>query len=343
MQDTDRNFQNILVIDFGQLGDVVLSLPALKALKHKFPASHITVLAGMAAGEVVAISGLADEVIKLDRVDLRDGPKLRSITKIFRFVGEIRRRQIDLVIDLHSLPETNILAFLSKAKHRLLANRESRSLDILSNYRPLPPKEDKARHLGRRYLDVLMPLGITDAELSFIFQTSSAESEFISDRIFGSFSGRMVGLFPGAGHPSRCWSLENFATLAVDVSNEGFIPVVFLGPEEKNIKELVKALFPSTTIIIDGLTLAQFIAATACVEAFVTNDTGPMHLAACAGAPILLLLDKRAPKTYLPLTDQLEVINDKTINEISVKETFKKLMTMINSTASENDKSAATC
>ncbi len=297
----------------------------------------------MATGEVIALSKLADEVIKIDRVDLRDGPKLRSIAKIFRFVGEIRRRQIDLVIDLHSLPETNILAFLSKAKHRLLANRESRSLDILSNFRPVPPQEDKAKHLGDRYLDVLIPLGIDDAEREFIFQTSSADRDFVNDRFFRFSSSRMIGLFPGAGHPSRCWSLENFAELSLEVSSKGYIPVVFLGPEEKNIKEQVKNIFPRAAIIIDGLSLAQFIAAAARVEAFVTNDTGPMHLAACAGTPILLLLDKRAPTTYLPLTERLEVINDKTVDQISVEESLASLVTLINSAPSENDKSGATC
>ena len=145
MRDTGDQFQNILVLNFGQLGDVILSLPALKALRRKFPASHITVVTGKIPDQVVRLSGLADEVITVDRVELRDGSKLRSIGKIFKFIGEIRGRPIDLIIDLHSLSETNLLAFLSKAKHRLLANRESRSLDILSNFRPSPPKEDKAK------------------------------------------------------------------------------------------------------------------------------------------------------------------------------------------------------
>lgn len=343
MQTNDGNFQNILVIDFGQLGDVVLSLPALSALRQRFPASHIAVFAGKAAGEVIELSRLADEVIKIDRVELRDGPKLRSIAKIFRIVGEIRRQQIDLVIDLHSLPETNILAFLSKAKHRLLANRESRSLDFLSNFEPAPPKEDKTKHLGVRYLDVLLPLGIADADRTFVFQASPSDGEFVNDRFFAFSRTPMIGLFPGAGHPSRCWKLENFSGLARELSNKGFIPAVFLGPEEKSLKEQVKTSFPPAAIIIDGLSLGQFIAAAARVEAFVTNDTGPMHLAACSGTPILLLMDKRAPATYLPLTDKLEVIHEKEINEISVDEALDSLMKLISSGHPENDKSAATC
>ncbi len=329
MENIEFKFDNLLVIDFGQLGDVVLSLPTLKAIRQKFPSANIAVLTGKATGEVVALSGLADEVIRVDRVELRDGPKLRSIGKILRFVGEMRRRQIDLVIDLHSLPETNILAFLSKAKHRLLANRESRSLDRLSNFRPKPPLEDKSKHLSDRYLDVLKPLGINDADREFRFQPSPADVAYVESKFFADRKIRTIGLFPGAGHSSRCWSLENFAGLAAKLEADGLRVVVFLGPEEQSIKKQVEELFSNETSIIDGLSISQFIAAASRLDAFVTNDTGPMHLAACAGAPILLLLDKRAPTTYLPLTDKLEVVREKTIDMITAADAYdaaKKLL-----------------
>jgi ADP-heptose:LPS heptosyltransferase len=330
LQDKDRNFQHILVIDFGQLGDVVMSLPALQAIRHKFPASHIAVLTGKATGEVVAISGLADEVIKLDRIELRDGPKLESIAKIFRFVGEIRRRQIDLVIDLHSLSETNILAYLSTAKYRLLANRESRSLDWLSNFRPRPPKEDKAKHLSEKYLDVLKPLGIDNIKPEFRFRSDTADVDFVGEKFFAGQSKTVIGLFPGAGHPSRCWELNNFAELAEKLEADGLRTAVFLGPEEAKKRDEIVGAFPYA-IVIDGLSIAQFIAAASQVDAFVTNDTGPMHLAACAGAPILLLPDNWPPSTYLPLTERLELVQGKTIKEISADEAFAAVKRLINS------------
>lgn len=329
LQDTDQNFQNILVIDFGQLGDVVLSLPALHAIRRKFPRSRLIALTGRIPGEVVKLSGLADEVITVNRVELRDGPKLRSIAKILRFVGEIRRRSVDLVIDLHSLSETNILAFLSKAKHRLLANRESRSLDILSNFRPKPPLEDKTKHLSERYTDVLRPLGISGATREIRLRASPADGEYVDGKFFDNPVQRYVGLFPGAGHPSRSWSLENFAALAAKLNADGLRPTVFLGPEEAGMREQVGASFPASTIIIDGLSIAQFIAAAARLEAFVTNDTGPMHLAACAGAPVLLLLDERAPTTYLPLTKRIEIVRNRTIDLILVDDVHQAAKSLL--------------
>src|SRR5437868_9496692 len=103
-------------------------------------------MAGKAAGEVVRIANASDEQILVDRVALRDGNKAASIAAIFRLVGDVRRRKFDLVIDLHSLYETNLLGYLSGAKYRLFANRENRSFDRLANFPLRPPLEDKSLH-----------------------------------------------------------------------------------------------------------------------------------------------------------------------------------------------------
>ena len=95
--------RNILVIDFGQLGDVVLSLPALRAIRERFPLAKITVAVGKPGGEIVKLAGYADDVLEVDRVALRDGVKLVSIGRIFKFVGQVRKAKYDFVIDIHSL------------------------------------------------------------------------------------------------------------------------------------------------------------------------------------------------------------------------------------------------
>lgn len=340
MRDKGSTFQNILVIDFGQLGDVVLSLPALAAIRRRFPESRLSVLSGKVPGEVLALSGLADEVIAVDRVELRDGPRLRSIVKVFGIVADIRRRRFDLVIDLHSLSETNILAFLTSGT-RLLANRESRSLDRLSNFDPPPPKEDKSKHLTDRYFDVLRPLGIEASERTFRLSAPPEDVRYVDERFFGGRSRPTVGLFPGAGHPSRCWQLDRFAEVAARLEKDGYRPVVFLGPEETELRDRVSELIAVGTLIIDGLSIRQFIAAASRLAAFITNDTGPMHLAACAGAPVLLLLDGRAPDTYLPLTDQLLVVRQPEITAIGVQEVYRAALMLM--ATPKNDKRPSTC
>ncbi|MGH9879976.1 MAG: glycosyltransferase family 9 protein, partial [Pyrinomonadaceae bacterium] len=76
--------QNILVIDFGQLGDVVLSLPALQAIRKRFPHARVTVAVGKPGAEIVGLSGYADEILSVDRVGLRDGTKVVSLVRVFR-------------------------------------------------------------------------------------------------------------------------------------------------------------------------------------------------------------------------------------------------------------------
>lgn len=114
--------RNILVIDFGQLGDVVLSLPALRAIRERFPGARITVAVGKPGAALVEFSGYADATIAVDRVALRDGVAPLSLLRIARLVGQVRRTRFDFVIDLHSLNETNWLGYLSKAPLRLYAS-----------------------------------------------------------------------------------------------------------------------------------------------------------------------------------------------------------------------------
>lgn len=327
MSDQSLDFKNILVLNFGQLGDVIMSIPALYAIREKFPTAKITVMGGKAVAEIVKLSGFADELIIVDRVKLRDSAKLWSIKEIFKIIGDVRNRKFDFVIDIHSLPETNLLGFISGAKKRLYGNRESRSLDSLANFPNKPPKEDKAKHLTDRYLDIITALEIENPKRFVQIAPQQKELEEVK-QIFQnlgiSADKTLVGLFLGAGHPSRRWKLDNFVDLAKNlVKDENLQVLVFLGPEEADLVEEVKTKFPKETVIIDKLTLLQLFAALSFLKVFISNDTGPMHLGAIAGASIVLILDKNAPTTYLPLTDKLEIVSGKEIAEISVEEVFQ--------------------
>jgi len=323
------NPRNILVIDFGQLGDVVMSLPALRALRERFPGARITAAVGKPGHEVVEMSGYADAIIAVDRVSLRDGFKPLSIARIFQIVRDVRRRHFDFVIDLHSLSETNLLGFFSGASKRLFSRRPGRSLDFLANFIPRPPVEvdHRQRHSVDRYLDVLRPLGVKDAPRLPQLKTR-IENDRAIDAILrkekADIGAPLVGLFPGAGHPSRRWALEKFAELADFLArNDGVRPIIFAGPEERSLVTEMRARFPRSSVILHGLTIRQLASAQARLAAFVSNDTGPMHIAAAVGTPIVLLLDRRAPESYLPLSEPKKVIYSATIPEITVEEVYE--------------------
>ncbi len=320
--------RNILIIDFGQLGDVVMSLPALRAVRARFPHARITVAVGKPGAEVVHISGYADAIIVVDRVSLRDGFKPFSILRLFRIVKDVRQQQFDFVIDLHSLSETNLLGFLSGASKRLFSRRPGRSLDFLARFDPLPPidRNDPTEHLTDRYLAVLAPLGIRDPQRVPRLVSRPADDREIQrmlERAKGRAATPLVGLYPGAGHSSRRWPLERFAELAEWlVRNDELCIVVFTGPEERTLLPQLRSIFPPTALIFDNLTIGKLLAAQARLSVFVSNDTGPMHLAAAVGAPIVLLSDHRAPETYVPLNEPKRVIRHRALQDITVEEVY---------------------
>jgi len=259
---------------------------------------------------------------------LRDGFTPLSVVQIFKLVQNVRRRNFDFVIDLHSLSETNLLGFLSGASERLYSRRPGRSLDFLANIRPRPLVEDaRARHAVDRYLDVLRPLGINNPDRVPRLRTRPVDDRFIDQKLRKSKADSgapLVGLFPGAGHPSRRWPLERFAELAeFMVRNDRVRVIVFAGPEEDSLMSQMKTLFPPKTVLLNRLSISQLASAQARLAAFVSNDTGPMHIASAVGTPVVLLLDKRAPETYLPLGEHHRTIYNNVITEIPVEEVYE--------------------
>lgn len=328
------NPQNILIINFGQIGDVILSLPALKAVRLRFPRARITAMIGKSGAEIVEISGCVDERIVVDRVKLRDGNKLASIREIIKISTEVRRRKFDFIVDLHSLYETNLLGFLAGAPHRLYANRENRSLDFLGNFSPKPPAEDKTKHLTEHYLSVLAPLGIENAERFVSIRPRAADVETVENLLqnHNVADETLVGLFPGAGHASRRWRLENFARLArLLAADERLRTIVFLGPEEKDLRGEIEEKFPARAIVLDDLTLLQFAAALSKLRVLISNDTGAVHIGAIAGTSVVLIMDAAAPTTYLPLTEKLRVVRSAPLDRISVEEVFQATRETLNS------------
>jgi len=323
------NPQNILVIDFGQLGDVVLSLPALREIRKRFPRAKITAAVGQSAAEIVRLSDYVDEVLAVDRVALRDGSKVVSIVRLFKLVRQVRRAHYDFVIDLHSLSETNLLGFLSGAPKRLYSRRPPRSLDFLANFQPRPPVEEdhRQRHLVDRYLDVLLPLGVSAADRQPKINIRAGDHAIIEKllrKTKAEAGSPLVGLFPGAGHPTRRWPIEKFGALAdFLVRNDHVRVLLFLGPEEAALVRTVRPLFPKNTVILDKLTIPQLAAAQARLAVFISNDTGPMHIAAAVGTPVVVLLQKRAPVTYLPIGERHKFIFNLDIAAISVEEAYE--------------------
>ena len=320
--------RNILVIDFGQLGDVVMSLPALRAIRERFPNARIAVAVGKPAGEVIEMTNYADSIISVDRISLRDGFQPLSILRMLQLVKDVRRRQFDFVIDLHSFRETNLLAFLSGAPQRLFSRRPGRSLDFLGNFNPKPPidQNNPKQHLVDRYLDVLTPLGIKDSPREPKLTTRLEDDRAVDmmlRKARAEAGSPLVGLFPGAGHPGRCWPVESFAQLAEYlVRNDKVRPIIFVGPEERHKLPEIRALFPPPCVTLDKLSIPQLAATQARLAVFVSNDTGPAHIAAAVGTPQVVLIDVPTPHAYIPLGTSQTLMFSQRVIAIEVEDVY---------------------
>src|SRR5215213_1449643 len=297
------NFEphNILVIDFGQSGDVILSLPALAAVRHRFPRARVTVAVGGAAAAVVEMAGVADETIAVDRVALRDGPKHLSVWQIAKLVLEVRRR----------------------------------SLDYLAKFQPQPAVEDRSKHAIDRYLDVVAPLGVGEVSrvprLAVSEEDGRAVDEMLRKALAGGKTrgrrataggigdGPLVGIFSGAGHPSRRWPVERFAELAWMLErNDSVRSVLFAGPEERKLVREALSKFPPSTVVLDKLSVPQLAAAAERLSVFVSNDTGPMHVAAAVGTPVVILMQHHPMfNCYIPVGERHRVVAASTIEAIT--------------------------
>jgi ADP-heptose:LPS heptosyltransferase len=319
--------KRILVLNMGQLGDLVMSLPAVAAIRARFPRAQLTVMTGIAAGQAMELAGLADRVIAVDRVALRDGSTMKSLRRIAQLVRETRRARYDMVIDLHSLSETNLLGYLSGAPLRLFANRGGRSLDLLGSI-PSPPG-DRERHLVDFYLDVLAPLGVAGASREPRLPTRPEDDETI-DRLLASHGVKsdrpLVGIFPGAGNALRQWPLERFAEVGARLTRDDKAHIVLLlGPEERGLKEQARALFSEEAIVVEPSSLSELASAAARLDLLISNDTGPMHVAAAMGTPVVVISTKlhRVNRVYMPVGEHHKIVQHSTIAEISSREVYE--------------------
>ena len=318
--------RNILVSHFGQLGDVVLGLPALSVVRQRFPNAKITAIVRKPSVPIVEMSRVVDTTIGVDRVSLKKGNTIVSIGRIIKLVKNVRNLGFDFVIDLHSLSETNLLGFFSGASHRLYAHRPSRSIDLLSNFQPRAPREDLSKHAVDRYLDVVQPLGVSSHSRVPRIKTNSGDDaavESLLKKEGANSNALLVGLFIGAGHVFRRWAIERYAELADSlIRNDRVRVIVFAGPEERALLSQAKKLFPPTTIFFDRLTIPQLASAQARLTLFISNDTGPMHIAAAVGTPVIVLLDRPTTHAYIPLGNQHRILCAPKINEITVDRVY---------------------
>jgi heptosyltransferase I len=291
----------ILFIKLSAIGDVVQTLPALEAIKKTYPGSQVTWVVEEAAAGILEGHPLIDKLLISRRKNwvrmLRHPSTVREgFRGIFGFFRELRSMRYDIAIDFQGLLKSGIIIGLAKAK-RKIGFDHTRELSYLFLNEKLPAY-DIEKHALERYLDVARYLGAHDPSPTC---TLPIEKELITARQKAEElrrqGRRLVVINPVARWKTKLWSERKFAELADRLVEERSAAVVFTGsPDDRPVVERIRGMMKDRAENRAGETTLKELAALAAVsDLFITTDTGPMHLAAAAGAKVLALFGPTAP------------------------------------------------
>ena len=305
---------NILIVKLSAIGDVIHTLPSLAALRHLYPDAHMTWVVEEAAADLVRTHPLLDRVIVFPRrrwlADFKKGLMAKTLKDIKFFISDLQSRSYDLVIDFHGLLKSSVVVWLSNGKRKVGYDSWQELSKLFLNEK-IP--EDMNKHAVDRYLDFPRYLGALVAPAEFIVPIgfeAEASCQALLDACHLE-SGRYIAVNAVALWKTKLWDNLKFAKLADIIQSKLNIPVVFTGGDRESLAPIISAM-TTKGINIGGQTslptLASFYKNALAV---ITTDSGPMHLAAAVGTPVIALFGPTDPERTGPYGTGHTVIRSK--------------------------------
>jgi heptosyltransferase II len=359
--------RRLLVRGTNWVGDSVMSVPALRQVRQLFSQAHISLLV------LPWVSGIYEEADYVDEVLIydREGAH-RGLPGRFRLIHSIRGQQFDAVLLLQNAFEAAFLAWLARIPIRAGYSRDSRGW-LLTHSVCIDPRTLKL-HQSYYYLDLIdqlvrrtrvassVPASRSDAGMpvaslpDISLHVGPGRREAARNRLQEhgvDFSRKLVGVNPGAFFGSaKRWLAERYGDLLDRLmERQGVQVVVFGAPNETAIAQQIRAAMRHQAILLTGKTeLAELIAMIACCDLFITNDSGPMHLAAALRVPTLAIFGPTDEIATGPLSPTAVVLNKKVecspcllrecpidhrcMTRITVDEVYERSLEMLNGPAS---------
>jgi lipopolysaccharide heptosyltransferase II len=274
-------FRNILVRAANWVGDAVMSIPALEALRASSPQARISILAAPWVAGLYAREPFCDEVIRYEAP--RGWTGLRAK---WRAAADLGRRRFDCAILFPNSFESAAVARLAGIPVRIGYARDARGL-LLTHPIPVPRPGETPRHQRFYYLELLKRARLIDGY-------SLDAPVRLSPRQMAA-NGPVIGVSPGAAYGSaKRWLPERFAEAAIQIARERNAAVsIFGSKQELAICETVRRSVEAAGVHCENFagrtTLAEFIELAASCEVFLTNDSGAMHIASALGAPTVAI------------------------------------------------------
>jgi heptosyltransferase-2 len=292
----------ILVLELWHMGDVVLTTPLLQRLREMYPAASITLLAKPHAKDLLEGSGLVDEIVTFDfpwtamtgkyRVGRYDRGAMSQL------VRRLKAEKFDVSLDCRMDVRSNMLTRSIGAARRIGYNFGGGGF-LLTDALPAPPAD---QHKVDDWMALLSPLNETASRRAAPdprLNVSEGERDEAA-RLLESYGvgedDIVLGVHPGGSHDAKRWSEDNFAEVARAVEQRpGIRVVVFIDPDGcgSNMQLGKDAIFVRTSI-------REMMALFSHCDAVLCNDSGPMHIAAALGVPVIAIFRTGSPRAYGP-------------------------------------------
>jgi ADP-heptose:LPS heptosyltransferase len=318
--------EKILIIKWGALGDIVMSTPAVRALREHFPGAKITILSNKLMKEILPRGFLNDELIL---VKTKGGKIDEPIMKQLQLVRQLRKRNFDLVVNLRWTSEyCAILGYLSGAKQRVSSGPKN----LMRLYTIKVGAPAGRYHEIHRNLDIVKALDIKVDNENPVVYISDRDQEF-ADNFFVRNSlekTNVICVHPGASKPVRAWMAERFREVTQRMAKQLNAQVVVTwGNNEEELAHQVAEGLGNVVVCDRTETIGSLAAIIKNSRLFFSNCTGPMNVAVAVGTPAIALLGSSHPDDWGAYGKQHVNIKSPLILEHYSDEDERRAMEMI--------------
>lgn len=308
---------NILIVKTSAIGDVVHTLPALNAIRQKYPEAKIDWLVEEAAADAVIGHHALDDVLVSKRKEWlsawRAGKRRQAWHGFSSFVKELRATRYDLLIDFQGLLKSSLFVFLARATRKAGFGRgmEHAECSYLFLNKKIPPV-DMNQHALQRELQLLAGIGIECDEIVFDFPIDDSHRTSVDALLnkSGIASEKpFVAINPMTTWETKHWYDERFVTVAQELISQG-VEVAFTGGvvDTAAIAELCAKVDGKVANLAGQTNLKTLAALFEKAKTVITTDTGPMHIAAAVGTPVVALFGPTAPWRTGPFGDHHKIL-----------------------------------
>lgn len=290
-----KEARNILCVRLDTLGDVLMTTPAIRALKDSLPGARITLLTSPAGSEPAPFIHEIDEVLVYEAPWMKASPAQPNSLYDRAMISELQSRQFDaaVIFTVYSQNPLPAALFLYMAEiPRRLAHCRENPYKLLTHWVKEIEPEHTIRHEVRRQLDLVASVDCitTDEALSFRVPQEARDCVIAYLRAAGlDFSRPWIVLHPGVTAPSRQYMPEAYAEAARTLVMEDGLQIILTGTHsEQQLVENIRAWMGVPSISMAGqLSLAEMGALLEMSPLLLVNNTGPVHIAAAVGTPVV--------------------------------------------------------